>query len=172
MLTKTGIEKYFIAEKQESLVFLVIGIIAVVLALLGWLLWKTPVWKGAAIPLLVMGCIQLAAGYAVYSRSDAQRIDNVYAFDMNPQQLKEKELPRMQNVNQRFAWYRWIEIVLALAGIALIVYSRQQPGRQFWYGLGLTLALEVLLLLGGNYFAAKRAQTYTQDLSAFVNRRS
>ncbi len=30
MLTKAEIEKYFIAEKQESLVFLVIGIAAIV----------------------------------------------------------------------------------------------------------------------------------------------
>ena len=33
MLTKTDIEKYFFAEKQENLFFLMIGVIAILLAI-------------------------------------------------------------------------------------------------------------------------------------------
>ena len=33
MFTKADIEKYFIAEKQESLVFIVVGVIALLLAI-------------------------------------------------------------------------------------------------------------------------------------------
>ncbi len=62
MLTKVDIERYFIAEKHESLVFLVIGIIAILLATLFHFSIKTQVYKGAAFPLLVLGLIQAVAG--------------------------------------------------------------------------------------------------------------
>ena len=51
MLSKADIEKYFIAEKQESLVFLVIGMAAILLALIFYFTVKTQVYRGAAIPL-------------------------------------------------------------------------------------------------------------------------
>ena len=117
MLTKTDIEKYFIAEKQESLVFLVIGIAAIILALILYFMVKTQVYRGAAIPLLVLGLMQAVAGYSVYVKSDDQRISQVYAYDMNPDQLKTIELTRMRKVKTNFILYRWIEIGLFIAGI-------------------------------------------------------
>ncbi|RFM30402.1 hypothetical protein [Deminuibacter soli] len=168
MLSRTVIEKYFIAEKQIALAFVIIGIVAIIIALLGWLLWKTPAWKGAAIPLMITGCIQLAAGYTVYQRSDAQRVANVYAFDMNPGQLKQKELPRMQQVTRRFPLYQAVEIILALAGIALFVLYRNNAAKQLLSGLGLALCIQAIIMLGADFFAAKRARDYTNDLSNFV----
>lgn len=169
MLSRTLIEKYFVAEKQESLVFLVLGAIAVIVALLGWLFYKTPFWKGMAIPFLLTGCVQLAAGYVVYTRSDNQRIENVYALDMNPQQLKQKELPRMQRVVKNFATYRWVEIVLLLMGLGLFFYVRNDPEKQFWAGWGLALVIEALLFFAGDTIGFKRAQEYTDALTAFVS---
>ncbi len=167
MLTKTDIEKYFIAEKQAGMFFLAAGILAIVLAVVCWVWLKTNCWKGAAIPLLLLGLLQAIAGYTVYARSDAQRIENVYALDMNPSQLKNKELPRMQTVNKNFALYKWVEIVLAVAGIILIILSRT-PEKQFWLGLGIALAAEAILLLIADTMAQSRAQAYTTQLEALV----
>ena len=52
MLTKADIEKYFIAEKHESLVFLVIGIAVIILALIFYFTAKTQIYRGAACRLL------------------------------------------------------------------------------------------------------------------------
>ena len=109
MITKTDIEKYFIAEKQESLLFIGIGIAAIILAALGLFLWKTQCWKGAAVPLVAIALLQIIVGYTVYSRSDDQRIDAVYKLDMNPQELIHKEIPRMETVNKNFLIYRWVQ---------------------------------------------------------------
>src|SRR5437762_4412597 len=98
MFSKQDIEKYFLAEKQLGLLFIVVGAVAIVLAIIFFFLLKTSFYKGAAIPLLVIGLIQLIAGTTVYKRSDNDRIRNVYAYDMNPGQLKNEELPRMQAV--------------------------------------------------------------------------
>src|SRR5690349_13072557 len=110
MISRTDIEKYFLAEKQAGLIFLILGIAAIIVALIAILTIKTNVWKGAAIPLIIFGVIQAAAGYVVYSRSDEQRISNVYAVDMNPDKLTKEEIPRMQKVTKNFPIYKWIEV--------------------------------------------------------------
>lgn len=167
MLTKTLIEKYFLAEKQESLLFISIGIIAIILAVLGWVYFKTAFWKGASIPFLAIALLQLIVGYTVYSRSDEQRIDIVYSLDMNPDQLTKVELPRMEVVNKNFVIYRWIEIVLVLVGLGLYVYFRENTPQEFWKGFGFALCLQALFMLGADYFAEQRAHEYTAALSSF-----
>jgi hypothetical protein len=167
MLTKTLIEKYFLAEKQESLLFISIGIIAVLLAILGWLYFKTAFWKGASIPFLAIALLQIIVGYTVYARSDEQRVDMVYSLDMNPDQLTKVELPRMEVVNKNFVIYRWVEIVLVLVGMGLYVYFRENTPQEFWKGFGFALCLQALLMLGADYFAEQRAHEYTAALSSF-----
>lgn len=102
MFTKADIEKYFNAEKSESLLFIIIGIAAVGLALLFYFYLKSNWHKGFAIPLLVIGLLHVIAGTTVYKRCDEDRKRNVYAYDMNPGELKDKELPRMKKVNRNF----------------------------------------------------------------------
>jgi len=53
MFSKQDIEKYFLAEKQLGLLFIIIGAIAIVLAIVFFFLLKTSFYKGAAIPLLL-----------------------------------------------------------------------------------------------------------------------
>jgi uncharacterized membrane protein len=168
MFTKTDIEQYFVGEKQESLLFLGIGIVALVLATAFFFFVKTPFYKGMAIPLLLVGALLGVVGFTVYKRSDADRIRNVYAYDLNRLELKTKELPRMETVMRSFVVYRYTEIVLALIGIALWVYFRNDADRIFWKGLGLGLALMALLALGADYFAEKRGRTYIDGLRAFT----
>ena len=167
MLTKNLIEKYFLAEKNESMLFMAIGILAILLAIMGWLYFKTAFWKGAAIPFLVIALMQLVVGYTVYARSDDQRIDMVYNLDMNPDKISQVELPRMEVVNKNFVIYRWIEIVLALAGMGLYVYFRENSSQEFWKGLGFALFIQAILMLGADYFAEQRAHSYTAAIRLY-----
>jgi hypothetical protein len=166
MLTKADIEKYFIAEKQESLVFLVIGMAAILLALIFYFAGKTPNYRGAAMPLLVLGLVQAIAGYAVYIRSDDQRVSQVYAYDMNPDQLKTVELTRMRKVKMNFLIYRWIEIGALITGLALIIIFRTQP-KIFWLGFGITLMFMAAELFIADFIAEKRAVYYSKLLEEF-----
>jgi hypothetical protein len=167
MLTKGDIEKYFIAEKQESLVFLVIGIAAVVLALILYFMVKTQVCRGLAIPLLVLGLMQAVAGYSVYVKSDDERVSQVYAYDMNPDQLKTTELTRMRKVKTNFTIYRWIEIGFMISGIVLIVWFRDGSGKIFWLGFGISLTLMSAELFIADFIAGKRAVYFTSLLEEF-----
>jgi ABC-type xylose transport system permease subunit len=169
MFTKADIEKYFNAEKQESLLFVGVGIAALVLAIVFYFVCKTPFYKGAAIPLLLVGLLLGVVGFTVYKRSDSDRLRNVYAYDMNPGELKTKEIPRMVTVMKSFVMYRYTEILLAIAGFFLFFYFRNNAGQQFWKGLGCTLAIMALIALAADYFAEKRGKVYISGLQDFVS---
>ncbi|HEY4154945.1 MAG TPA: hypothetical protein VGM24_05950 [Puia sp.] len=167
MLTRADIEKYFVAEKQESLLFLILGLAAVLLALIFYFGGKTLILRGAAVPLVVFGLIQAAVGYAVFQRSDDQRINNVYAYGMNPAQLKKGELARMGKVNRNFKIYRLVEGGAVIAGIILVLAFYKNPDKHFWMGLGITLSVMAAELFIADFIAAKRALHYTELLEKF-----
>ncbi|HMO61211.1 MAG TPA: hypothetical protein PKC39_01355 [Ferruginibacter sp.] len=170
MFSKADIERYFIAEKIAGLVFLCLGIAAVILALVFFFGLKTNFYKGAAIPLFIVGLIITSIGFTIYNRSDADRIRNTYAYDMNPGELKNKELPRMQKVLKNFVLVKYAEVALLIVGLFLFIYHRNSTEHIFWKGFGLTLAIMAVIALAADYAAEKRAKTYSTGLSNFVNR--
>lgn len=161
------IYKYFVAEKQESLLFLIIGIAAIMAGIIFLVFIKSnpAFFKGAAIPLLVIGIIQCVVGVTVYSRSGRQMKDVAYNMGMEPKLFAtQQELPRMKKVMKSFAVYRWTEIAFIITGLVLIFLFRTNPDRAFWYGLGITLAIQGVLMLGADYFAEKRGGIYTEEI--------
>ena len=170
MFTKADIEKYFISEKKESLLFIVLGIAAVATAVIFFFFLKTNFHKGASLPLFLIGLLLGVVGFTVYKRSDEDRRRNVYAYDMNPSELKDKELPRMKTVMKNFIIYRWIEVFLLTAGILVYVYFIRDFKNDFWRGLGLALALMAFLALLADYFAENRGKKYTRGIESFISK--
>jgi hypothetical protein len=168
MFNKIDIERYFNAEKQESLLFLVIGLAGVITAIVFFFFLKTNFYKGAAIPLLLIGLLLGIVGFTVYKRSDDDRKRNVYTYDMNPSELKGKELPRMKTVMRNFVIYRYTEIFLLLVGVALYIYFIRDFKNDFWRGFGLALAIMSLLALMADFFAEKRGKVYTKGIESFI----
>ena len=165
------IYKYFIAEKQESLLFLIIGIVAVVLAVVFWFFIKSnpSFFKGAAIPLLAIGLIQMVVGDTVYSRTDKQKKEIAYNIGIEPVSfVKQTELPRMKTVIKSFVVYRWVEIAFIVTGLVLIFLFRLNPDKSFWYGLGMALAIQAIIMLGADYFAEKRGKVYREELEKII----
>jgi drug/metabolite transporter (DMT)-like permease len=168
MFTKADIEKYFNAEKAESLLFLGIGIAGIIAALIFLFVLKTQFYKGVAVPLTLVGLLLGVVGYTVYARSDSDRIRNVYAYDMNPSELKEKEIPRMEAVMKNFVIYRYTEITLAVIGLGLFFFFRTNINQQFWAGVGIGLFVMAVLALGADYFAEKRGHIYLNGLRTYI----
>lgn len=165
------IYKYFTGEKQESLLFLVLGIAAIVLALVFYFFIKTnpSFYKGAAVPLLAIGLIQCVVGYTVYSRSDRQMSDVAYHMGMDPVGYsKQTELPRMKKIMKSFVVYRWLEIAFIITGLGLLFLFKADMSRSFWYGFGLALAIQAAIMLAADYFAESRGEIYTTELEKIV----
>ena len=165
------IYKYFFSEKQESLLFLIIGIGAILLTVVFWFFIKSnpSFFKGAAIPLLAIGLIQMVVGYTVYSRTDKQKKDIAYNIGIEPVSfVKQTELPRMEKVMTNFVIYRWVEIAFIITGLVLIFLFKSNPDKSFWYGLGIGLAIQAVIMLGADYFAEKRGKVYTEELKKII----
>jgi uncharacterized membrane protein len=165
------IYKYFIAEKQESLLFLIVGIVAVLLAVVFWFFIKSNpnFFKGAAIPLLAIGLIQVVVGYSVYSRTDKQKANTAYNIGMEPvTYVKQTEQPRMKTVMKNFVIYRWVEITFIIAGLVLIFLYRSNHDKSFWHGFGIALAIQAMIMLGADFFAEKRGKIYSEELQKII----
>lgn len=119
---------------------------------------------------MLVGLLLAMVGYIVYKRSDADRQRNVYAYDMNPTELKDKELPRMKAVMKNFIIYRYTEIFLFLVGTALYIYFIRDFTKDFWRGFGLALAIMAILALTADFFAEKRGKVYMKGLEIYTNR--
>ncbi len=168
MFSKSNIEKYFFAEKSESLLFMIIGALAVIMAVIVFVYLKNSLAKGMLIPLVVIGIIQMVVGLNVYRKSDSQRTEMVYAYDMNPAKLKSEEIPRMIAVMKSFVIIRYTEIILFLTGTILCFVFRNSSESTFWYGFGFALSIQALISLTLDFFAEKRGQVYLDGLSDFL----
>lgn len=165
------VHKYFMEEKQAGLIFLVIGSLAMIVAIVCFFVIKSnpSFFKGLAIPLIAVGLIQGIVGYTVYSRSNQQRKDTAYQMGLEPVPfVKTNELPRMQKVMKSFSILMIVEIVLLVVGIGLFLYFNKSTDKMFWKGLGLSLAIMALLSGVLDFLAEKRGKQYTSELTKMI----
>lgn len=167
MFTRLDVEKYFTSEKNLSILFIILGSIGIITAIVFFLSLKTSIYKGIAIPLLVIAIIQLIAGISVYKRTDMQRKDIVYKLDMNFSEIKEKEIPRIETVVKSFKIYRFVEVALFIIGLVLILMYKNNVDKSSIFGIGIGLAIQAAIMFAGDSFAAKNAKVYSEGLKAY-----
>jgi uncharacterized membrane protein len=155
------ISKYFNAEKYESVLFVMVGLFAIIFAAYFLVKVKQPFYKGMAYPLIAVAIIQIVVGTSIYFRSpkDILRVNNIVEHEKS--KIYAEEIPRMEVVMKNFVIYHWIEIILLLLGIIMFFYFEPNTlGKGF--GLGLAIQASFLLLL--DYFAESRGKTYLEFL--------
>jgi hypothetical protein len=155
------ITSYIIAEKQESLLFMAVGVLAICVAV--WLWMDGHRLKAMAFPLVGVALIQLVVGGTVYFRSDDQLASLTRQFETTPAEFRKAETERMQVVMKNFATYKWIEIVLLVLGVALILLF-QRYGVAAGIGAGLVLQSAFMLCL--DMFAEARGRSYLNAVLA------
>jgi uncharacterized membrane protein len=155
------ISKYFNAEKYESVLFVMVGIIAIIFAAYFLVKVKQPFYKGMAYPLIAVAIIQIVVGTSIYFRSpkDILRVNNIVEHEKS--KIYAEEIPRMEVVMKNFVIYHWIEIILLLLGIIMFFYFEPNT---LWKGVGLGLAIQASFMLLLDYFAESRGKTYLEFL--------
>lgn len=161
------IKTYFTEEKSESVIFVILGVCAILLALFFWLIIKYSLFNGIAYPFLLIGIIQVLVGTTILTRTpkDIERVENIVAHD--PIKIKTEELPRMEKVARDFKIYKATELILLALGLVLYFYffNSKLP---FWKGLGLGLLIQSAIMLALDLLAADRAAKYIDELQKIL----
>jgi hypothetical protein len=151
------IDHYFGAEKLQSVLFIIVGALAIALALA--LLRRRSRLRGMVIPLIAAALIQWVAGATVYLRSDARIAHLQQQARAAPAVFQSEESARMKTVIANFERCRQIEIAVLALGMAIVVLLRN---REFWFAFGLGLVLQSGFMLTLDRFAEARAHQYVK----------
>lgn len=154
--------KYFEAERQESLLFIVVGVLAFVLAIVLLLRNTSPYYHGMAFSFMLVALIQLVVGTSVYIRSpkDIQRVEKIIL--QQKEKINTEEIPRMKMVMKNFVVYRWVEIALIIAGVLSYLFFKSGS---LWSGLGMGIVIQASIMLALDFFAEQRGRAYINYLS-------
>ncbi len=149
-------EGYFRAEQAESLLFAAFGILAIGLS--AYLLWRhgDALSKGLAIPLVLVGLIQLTVGGTVYLRTPGQLAALAAQHRTEPARFRAEETARMAKVMANFTTYKWIEVAFIVTGLAVTLFVSQP----FWLGIGMGMLVQGALMLPADITAAQRGAVY------------
>lgn len=159
------ISKYFNAEKYESVLFVLMGFVAIFFATYFFIKVKQPFYNGMAYSLILVALIQITVGGSVYLRSpkDILRVNQI--VQNGKPKIQTEEIPRMTAVMKNFALYKWIEIALIFIGIAMFFYF---PLSTIWKGVGLGLFIQASFMLLLDFFAESRGKTYLEYLQTLI----
>jgi hypothetical protein len=151
------VEKYFNAEKYESVLFVMVGLLAISIACYFLFGIKKPFYIGVAWRLITIAIIQIVVGSSVYFRSpkDIKRVNNIVQNEKS--KVTTEELPRMEVVMKNFVFYRWIEIALIVIGIVLFLLFQQN---EILKGIGIGLSTQSFFMLFLDFFAERRGHDY------------
>lgn len=155
------ISKYFNAERAESLLFILVGVLAITFAIYCFVKLKQPYYNGMAYALIVVGLIQITVGGSVYFRSpkDIIRVNNIMQTDKT--KIQSEETPRMVTVMKNFVLYRWVEIALLIIGFILFFVFKTET---LWKGFGIGLSIQSGFMLLLDFFAERRGKVYLEYL--------
>ena len=154
--------RYLAAERQESVLFMLVGVAALALAV--FLFRTSTPLRGMAFPLALIAIIQIVVGATVYFRTPAQVRSLGHSLETEPARYRQEEVGRMRTVMKAFVIYRWIEIACLLCGISLIALTRTGTT---WSAIGLGLTLQSALMLLLDFFAERRGSQYLGYLRRF-----
>jgi hypothetical protein len=155
---------YFAGEKQESLLFIAVGLIAICVA--AWLWTNGHRLRFMAVPLITIALMQLVVGTTVYLRTESQVQSLIAQSQSAPAQFKQDELGRMQTVMKNFNIYKTIEMVLLVVGVCLIGFLQRFDVAA---GIGAGLVLQAAFTLALDMFAEARGQDYMVTLQGLFS---
>jgi hypothetical protein len=125
------IERYFNAEKYESLLFILVGLAAIAASIYFLIKIKHPFYTGMVFPLIGIALIQIIVGSSVYFRSpqDISKVNQI--VENNKSAINSEEIPRMKVVMKNFILYRWIEIAFQSSFMLLLDYFAESRGKAY-----------------------------------------
>ncbi|MCF8422938.1 MAG: hypothetical protein K9H41_01205 [Bacteroidia bacterium] len=163
MLHNDIITTYLTEERIESTFFMIVGLITIALAFIFLGIIKYSFFKGMAIPLLVLGIIELSAGAISYNQSQKYSNNIQLLKKYNTEEVQAEELKRMQIILKNYTIYSWIELLLICIGLLLFIRFNKSP-QTFWKGFGLGLLIQAIILFALHLLTEQTGKMYIEQL--------
>ncbi len=164
MFTKNNIEIYFDGFKNEQLFLFVLGGICLTLATVMYVLYKQQWYKGFALPLAVFALVCLGAGYTNYSKIATLKVRSLYNYDMHPEQLKIKELPRIIQIEEGYMLLIYINASILIASFIIFYKSHNT----YYKGVAAALFLVACISVLTYYIFKSRTFSYKNGIQQFT----
>jgi hypothetical protein len=165
-LMVSQMESYLDAERAESKLFVGMGALPIAGGAVALAASDRDFLKGASLPLMGVGLIQLVVGGTVWWRTEEQKAQLRTLILSEPSRYVSEESARMKQVNDNFVIYRWAEISLLGAGAAA-AGAGYALDKDFVTGLGVGLAFQSAVMLTLDYFAEQRGNEYAGQVAGF-----
>lgn len=146
-----NMSSYFTAEKQESVIFIAVGLVAIGISV--WLWMNGHRLKSMAYPLVDIALMQLVVGGLIYLRTDTQLSTLSAQLQVAPAVLKAEKTTRMKTVMKNFSIYKAVEMVLLVVGVGMIAFLLRLD---LAAGIGVGLVLQAAFTLTLDIFAEAR----------------
>lgn len=157
---------YFKAERRESLIWIGIGVVSVLLTFYFLLTKSHPFYNGLAYVLITIGLIQLVHGISAFKKVNLNMVGVDYFIQKDLNSIKTNEIPRMELEMRYLTIYSWIEMGCIVLGLFLFLFCQPLTlGKGI--GMGLLIQASVLLIL--DYFAEQRGKVYLNFLKSLFH---
>jgi len=164
MFTKENIEQYFSAFKNEQIFLIILGAVALIVALIFFVGFKTEWYKGFALPLAVFAVLNMGAGFSNYKKADILKVRNTYNYDLHPELLKTKELPRIREMNQNFTVLIYVNISILFAAAFIFFYFKRKDRSEYYTGVAASLFLVAIFSIGMYVVMMNSSRNYEREI--------
>lgn len=168
MLTKENIGQYFIAFKNEQLFLIIMGLLALVVAIVFFAGLKTQWYKGFALPLAVFAVLNMGAGFSNYKKADILKIRNTYNYDLHPELLRTKELPRLNEMNRNFTVLIYVNISIIVAAAFIFFYFKKKDRNEYYMGVAASLFIVAVLSVAIYSVLKSRSKNYEKGIIEYT----
>ena len=153
------IHEYFIAERNESISFLILAAAGIFFGFYLMIL-KSEFYNGLVLPLLFIAIFQLINGVNKFFKTKNLEKKVMSFLKSSKKSIRNIEIPRIKKLSGIFKYYRYIEAFLMVLALFLYVFSQSD----FWKGIALGVIIECGTLYVINYFTEYRTIQYLKFL--------
>lgn len=148
-------------EKTTSTLFIAVGLLGIAAAYVCWQKSGSEIFRWSMYPLAIFASLSLIVGCTIFFRTDAQLASLLALAQSDPSAFFQQELARMSKVNNNWATYKWIELLVIVPSLLILMAFVDKPA---WFGLAVATLLVVVPLLVLDVIGERNGLWYVEQL--------
>jgi H+/gluconate symporter-like permease len=166
MFTKETIENYFLSYQHVHLFLCLVAIAAIIVAAVFYWGIKKELYKGIAIGIVGFAFAFGSYGYVNYTKAERLRKINTYNYDLHPEYLKTKELPRIATLKTIITIIGIIHVLLLAISLYLSNYYAKKV--KYLSGIFTGIFIMCVIVLGACYVIKNETKAYEEGILEFT----